>query len=1735
MEKIPGYQLMNQKIEGENWRLYRAFSKDDQRVVGVKEIINSFSTEYAVAETIHEYHLTKGLCDIAILHPERLERVGDKAFIITDYVDGNTLMDCLSKNGAMDIPTFLRMAIQLATNVEKVHQKHIIHKSLHPKNILLESKTNQIILTAFYQSTTLTNERPFPHISPYQLKGKVAYMSPEQTGRMNRNMDYRTDLYALGVIYYEMITGKLPFDLSNPSEMIHAHIAKKPKPPNEIHVNIPKIISDIILKLMAKNPDERYQSVSSLRLDLQKCFKELHQRGVIESFELDTHSQKRMLDKPSKLYGRNEAIRKVIQKFDDVQRGSKEFILVPGPSGMGKTALVHEIHKPLVRNSGYFISGKFVKLKNQVPYSPLIEAFQGLINQVLTEGADRIEKWKRLVESELGAYARVIASFVPEIKWIIGSQPSLPDLPPQGVHNRFRQAIKKFVSVFAQKEHPLVLFIDDLQWADAATLELLDYLLSNSDIQHVLVIGAYRQDEIEFGHPFEAMRAKLAEKTIHAVEIPVTPLQSEDIRQWVNESLSANEEDEDFIVAFMTRVTKGNPLYMVQLFQALHDESILFFESSTANWKADLTRLKQLSINDSIVAFMIKRMEKLENDTKSILQYAACFGNQFDLKSLALLTGNNYVETARMLWEGLNEGLIIPIDPSYKWVYPDEGMSFIDSNPPTYMFLHDKVQQAFYMTLSEQKRLETHLNIGKELVQRYSNEKIEDHIFEIVNHLNISRDQLSDQDRFDLIDWNYAAGERAKKSAAFKAALEFFRIGHELLPDDSWKRHYETTFNVLLGLGETLYLNHLFEDAEKIFDELLDQANSRYDQLTVYNLKINLYTHIHEVEKAVDTGLEGMKLFGWKIRKNPSKLAVGMELLRTKLALGKKSTDDLLALPPVQEKDHRQAMRTLINSNGPAYHVNQNLATVFMLRAIRFMLKYGDMDVSALVYNNYALTLSAGFHDYEGSSRFGKLAIQHTEKYQDTSLKARVNFVYGSFVSHWKQHVKYNVDYLERSQQMCVESGNLHLAGAAGAFIGLLHYMKGDKLGDVKKGIDRQLAFAKQNEYVLTDNFLSEITSWIEILSKKDSPIIWDYPDFEEDIPATIMHYTIRLQMTYLFGAEQEAKKIMQKVDHLVHQTHVLLITPDYYYYHGLWVTKLLQNQLIKRSVGRKLIKRDLAKLRKWARQSPSNYNHKYLLVKAEWDRLAKKDPIADYNKSVEAAIENGFLQDIAIANECAGNYFQRKNIKTVATTYLTEAYAAYRNWGAERKAFLLHQDNKEFIDRRKKSAEGNGEGLIDTQAALRAAAAISDEIKLDQVLAKLMDIVLQNAGAEYGCLVLKRDQRLQVAASNDTTNGVQVFEKLKQIEHVALPLSIVTYVDQRQKAVVLDDVIHQGDFAHDQYIKRKRAKSVLCMPILYQNQLTGILYLENNQSTHVFTHDRMEFLTVIASQAAIAIENANLYANLEEKVAKRTELLYEANINLQQANESLATSEENRRRLVSNITHDLRSPLATVKGYMDILLDGFIDRPEQQQQYLRAAKSRLISLDGLVQDLFDLAKLESGDISLGLEVLSIDKLFHHLCSHVEWEIQKAGLDAVREIKCDNKDSPLVEVDVTRLEQVMTNLVSNAIQHMEHGKIYMILDRKDKQEVTIAIKDEGVGIPESEQSLIFDRSYTNRRLTKEKGNGLGLAITKEIIQLHNGKIWVESKAGEGATFFFTIPVVEFASEPIVQSIYTKMH
>ncbi|MGN8646137.1 AAA family ATPase [Gracilibacillus sp. HCP3S3_G5_1] len=1386
MKKLSSYQLHDTIATSNSWVLYKTVSSFHKEQVLIKTIHNNVHPQ-SKAELIHEYYMLSDLELYGVLKPVALEKSKEQPYLLMEFFEGQCLTNWLRGNQVFDISTFLKIAIKLTTILGSVHQHNIIHKSIQPNHILYNPNGEQLKLTGFHQSTMLSKEMQQADITPYQIE-EVSYVSPEQTGRMNRPIDYRSDLYSLGVLFYQIATGRLPFRAKDPVEVIHSHLAQTAIHPHQVNPTIPEIISNIIMKLLAKVPEQRYQSTYGLKKDLERYSHAFYSDNHLKLFSLGEHDASPMLEKPNKLYGRDRELEELISKFKHVQHGEPALVLLPGPSGIGKTALVHKLHRPLLNKQGYFITGKFVQYQKHIPYAPIIEAFRSLIRQILTEDAESIQRWKDKLHHSLANNAWIIANFIPEIEWLIGKQEEGADLPPQGVHNRFMLAIRKFVEVFASEKNPLVLFIDDLQWSDSATIDLLRHLLTNPDRRNLLIIGAYRDNEVSVGHPFEVFINQINQTEVHVSTIPVHPLAKAHIEQWLEEILSLEAIDAEPLVELIYRITKGNPFFIIQLLQLFNQEKMIHFDLRTATWQVNVTTLKQIPMTDSMIDFIMKQINKLSAETKKLLQSAACIGSQFNLKLLATIAGESYVTTANQLWAGLEEGIILPMDARYKWVYPNENEQFLNENPPNYRFLHDKIQQAFYMSMSTEEREQSHLTIAEELISHLTTDEIEEHIFSIVNHLNLCQSRLTEDQQGDLTKWNRMAGDRAKSAAAFKSALTFYQNAFRLLPQDKWVSDYEETYSVMVGYGESLYLNQFFEEAEDIFEETLIKAKTPQEKLYIYNLKITLYIHIHEVKQATNSGLDGLRLFGIEIKDNPNKALVAKEYLLTKLALANKREEDLLKLPPVTDEDQKMIMRTLINSNAPAYHFDQNLATILMLRALRLILKYGDMDLAALVYNNYALTLSAGFGDYQESYQFGRLAIQHVENSGNNALQARVYFVFGSFVNHWIKPIRYSLEYLEKSQQLCIESGNLHLAGATGAFIGLTQYLKGGNLEQVKEGIERQLTFAKKHEYAISNDYLSELSDWITVLSSPDKQPKWEFSDFTDDKSAAIIHKTTRLQMAYLFNHRSIALSLMQELEPLVNNTMVLIIAPEYFLYHSLWIVKLIEEGEITRRSGWSKLKANLKKLKKWAKHSPTNYLHKYLLIRAEYQKLIGDDnqATAHYHQAIENAEENGFLQDVAIANHCAANFYLAKQSPKTAKSYVTEAYNGFINWGAVHIAEQIKQTYPDLFLQINTSPANNYDtkDSVDTKAIFDAARVISSEVVLSQLISRLMDIVLTYAGAEHVSFLLPEENKLELMAFNHMNGEVEIYQQPQPIEcHARVSSAIVHYVLSSREA----------------------------------------------------------------------------------------------------------------------------------------------------------------------------------------------------------------------------------------------------------------------------------------------------------------------------------------------------------------
>lgn len=1706
---LPGYKNIETIDSNSLWNFYRGYTKDTEQRVLIKTIRKVHAPVYPASADQREYTKTIGLSIDGVMKPLLSIKQGRSSFLIFPDFNGISLRSVINKQ-TIAIREVLIVAVNLANTLRLLHDHHLVHKELNPDNILINTDNWSISLTGFYNSERIDIDTVRNDIPSIHLSGGY-YISPELTGKMNRNFDARSDLYSFGIILYELLTGKKPFQSENISDLVYLHLTKIPAEPRMLNKKLPPTLNKIIMKLLQKEPERRYQSAFGLWSDLSECLNQINNSNQIVPFTIGGSD---LLILSEKLYGQEKALAQLNNTLSSALSSTRELVLVSGASGSGKTALVDTFRNRTNSQTSFFINGKYDQIEQPVPYGPIVDAFKVLVKQILSEGVQETERWKIRITAALGTSASVLAAVLPELTWIIGNQPPSEPLNAMESQTRFFTAMQNFINLFLELEKAMVIFIDDIQWADMASLDLIRHLLGNLRSGKLLLICAYRNDEDAVYPGLQNAIKKLKSTRTPITEILLDPLNEPTISRWLSAKFNKSEQEIFELTSSIFRISRGNPFFIKQILI-----SMSFMKTGQINI-GNLTKMTEQSLGEKILNFMVDKLQSLNDEMQKVLKTAASLGSEFQLSFLTEYF-SDFDDTAlsKHLWKAVLEGLVIPMEG----VATEAKLLELIQNKRrdvSFRFMHDRIQHAVYSMMSEKEQLAVHLRIGKLLKHKSTTLNGSTHLYDLVRHLNISKSLLNDQDRMELVELNALAGKTAKDSAAFSEALFYFKTSKEMLPINGRGKYQDLTYRIYLGLGECQYLNRLFLEADSTFDEILSFCQTGEEKLEIYHLKITLYTHLHRIEEAVDAGISALNLFGWNLKKNPGKFAVAKELCLTQLAAINKKPDQLLQLPAMKDRESKLILKTLIKLNAPAYHVNQNLATILMLRAFRFILKHGDTELSALVYNNYALILSAGFGNYKKSYQYGNLAHMHVKRSGTGSLKGRVNFVFGSFVNHWKKPLSTNLDFLLQSQQDCLEAGNMHLAGAASSFIVITRLLMGEQLERAILGVKDQLQFVHDINYPISVGFLKELESWLDILTGKKTADQWVLPDVKDDKSALIIHYTVRLQMAFLFKNQQLASELLEHLEKLVDKTLVLVIAPEYCFYSTLWYCRFSKNASKPEQIRlRKKIRRNIRHMKKWAESCPANYKHKHLLMRAEELTLSGKDPMLLYEAAIKTAFENGFQQDEAIANECAAIYYSAKSMDKLAALYLLEAYDKFNNWGACSKVNQLEYEYPEILSkdaglaRTLLNAEKTAE-VVDFESLMDAARAITKEVRLDQLTNKMMEILMRNAGAESGYLFLKHEDKLTLAVKGTIQSGIipgnmEVPEEVKD----SLSSKAIHIVAASREALLLDDAANHGLLANDDYINGKKVKSLLCFPILQQQELLGIVYLENNMTSHAFTQDSINILSILSAQAAIAIQNAGLFQNLEEVVKERTS-------QLESANHELAKAEQLRSEFLSNISHDLRTPITSIKGYIEAILDGVVNSPDQQKQYLERTRDRITALNRLIHDLFELSKLEAGTVRFKTEPVSADKLFQYLSNQYELVVRNASLDYKTIIDDSNDVFPMVEVDVGRIDQVLYNLISNSLKFTLSGSITIQLSFDyDSGFVIFTVCDTGIGIEQEEAEAIFNRSYTKRRNGAAEGNGLGLSICREIISYHNGEIWAESIPGKGTSIVFTIPIL----------------
>jgi PAS domain S-box-containing protein len=1876
-----------------------------------------------------------------------IARYWDRTVLVLEDPGGVPLDQLLGQ--PLDVAFSLRLAISLSTAIGHLHQRGIIHKDIKPANVLVNSVTGQCWLMGFGMASRLLRERQSPE-PPEFVAGTLPYMAPEQTGRMNRSIDSRSDLYSLGITLYEMLTGILPFTASDPMEWVHCHIARQPIPPAERLKNVPAALSAIIMKLLAKTAEERYQTAAGVESDLRRCLAEwerssdsailrqtaavsnqamsdksagsssgvLAKEGAslyqIEEFPLGEHDTPDRLLIPEKLYGRAREIDTLLTSFDRVvATGLPELVLVSGYSGIGKSSVVNELHKVLVPPRGLFASGKFDQYKREIPYATLAQAFQSLIRPLLSKSEAELQDWRDALHEALDPNGKLIVDLMPELKLIIGEQPPLPDLPPQDAQRRFQLVFRRFISVFAQREHPLALFVDDLQWLDAATLDLLEDLLTSDfanqespipqgdstelaevlcrgqpigcespkvagravvceggsqptetkrrrtgrpDVRYLMLIGAYRDNEVNSAHPLMRKLEAIRQAGAIVHEIILAPLAREDLGRLIADSLHCEPDRVIPLARLVHEKTAGNPFFAVQFISALAEEALLTFDHAGGRWSWDLSRIQAKGYTDNVADLMVGKVNRLAVETQQALQEVACLGNGAEIATLCIVHGTSEEGVHADLWDAVRLEFVVRLERSYR-------------------FVHDRVQEAAYSLIPEQLRAEAHLRIGKLLAAHTPAEKREETIFEIVNQLNRGAALITSRDeREQLAELNLIAARRAKASTAYASALNYLIAGAKLLGDDHWERRPELTFALELHRAECEFLTGAPAAAEQRLTMLSARAANTVARATVACLQVDVYTTLDQSDRAVAVCLDYLRHLGVDWSAHPTAAEARREYEWIWSQLGSRTIEELLELPLMSDPASLATLDVLTKVLPPALFSDANLLSLATCRAVNLSLKRGNSDASCVAYEWLGQIAGPHFGDYQAGFRFGRLGCELVEQRGLQRFQARTYMVFASHVMPWTKHVRAGRDLLRRAFEAANKIGDLCFATYNCINLNTNLLAAGDPLTEVQHEAQHGLEFARKARFGLAIDLITVQLGLIRTLGGM-TPKFGSFNDeqfaeleFERHLasdPARAQReccYWIRkLQARCLAGDYEPALDASLRAQRLLWSVPSNLETAEYHFYGALSRAASCDSSFAEASEDKSAITEQEALAREhlssevrlsrtkeehfealtahhkqlevWAGNCPENFGDRATLVAAEIARLEGRDfeAMRLYEEAIRLARANGFVHNEALANELAARFYLARGFEKIAYVYLPEARYCYLRWEAAGKVRQLEELYPQLRGEEpvpgQTSTIGASVEHLDLTTIINVSQAVSGEIVLEKLIDTLMRTAIEYAGAERGLLILPRGVEHRIEAEA-TTSGDQVVVHMRaaSLAETAVPRSIIHYVVRTQQTVILDDAAAQNPFSTDSYIRQKRARSILCLPLINQTKLIGVLYLENNLALHVFTPARIAVLKLLAAQAAISLDNTRLYRDLAEREAK-IRRLFDANImgiyiwNLQglvlEANEAflhilrysradvvsgglrwtdltppewrgrdaqaeaeliatgtiqpfekeyfrkdgsrvpvllgcatfegsgnegvafvLDLSEQKRaedalrqaqaelarvsrmttmEQLAASIAHEVNQPLGAVVTSGNACLNWLSTNPPSLRK-ARDAVERMVRDSNRASDVLKRVRALLKKAPLTKSPTNVNELVQEVLALVGGELRKRGVEVSAQL---DLHVPAVMADFVQLQQVLLNLVMNAIESMttvtDRPRVLQIQSRPHdlagRSAVLVAVHDSGVGLSAEAMAGVFQAFYS----TKPEGMGMGLWICRSIIEAHGGQLTAQPNDGVGATFQFVLP------------------
>lgn len=1726
---LNGYYIKNKLCENENSIIYICEGRDSENSFIIKVLNSEYPTNEEINEFLYPYELMKNVFIEGV--PQVIEVISIKQTKGLVFSDNEALSLNRINLRTLSIREKLKMFLKTIEVIEKIHQEGIIHKDINPSNIIYNSTTGYVGIIDFENASRLSIERA--SYDKNLIVGTLDYISPEQTGRMNRTIDYRTDYYSLGATFYEVFSGKRVFGENlTPVELIYYHVAKEPVQLCALDREIPKPISEIIMKLLSKNAEDRYQSAAGIIADISKCLEKLDKQMHIENFEIGLKDSLSRFVIPQKLYGREKELSLIEQSYLRVCNEGFEVVLISGTAGIGKTSLVGEIQRHTIKKHGYYSREKFDKSKMNLPYY-VYESLTKLVKQLLTESDDVIANAKERILNAVGKNGKILFALVPELKFIIGEQPEVETLPPAETKNRLLFTFVEFLKVFMSRETPLTIFLDDCHWANESSIEFMKALLKAVDIRYLMLVIAYRDEEVVENTAFYQLICEIENNSkANVSSIKLTSLDKDNVINLITDTIEEDFSRNSSIAEAVIKVTDGIPFLVVDYLYALNKKGYIRFDITNMKWLWDQEGAEKVVNESSDNKIINARIATCSINAKEFLEAASINGERFVLDRVLYLLDKENDAVQDEMWELLEDRIIESEEDNYRFIKEH-------STNTKFRFASQRLHQSVYQNIEVGRKKSMHLKLGKRILSEMEESNNEELLFKVVHHLNIGKEVLKDNLLLKRIaELNYEAGKKARNSSSFNSALRYFETAYELTNKNGEKADVD----LLLGLIETAYScsNDILMD--KFYDEAISKEIDLITKAKFVEAKINSLILKGELNKAVDASLIFLEEFGISIPRNPSKADILKNLLKVKLLMMGKNVDKFADLPPLKDPKLLTVMNILNSASTSAFLVAPEVLMLITMKELEISIKNGVSPQSGYAFCKYGIILCGVLGELDLGYRMGQAALKLIEKFNTKKYVGKIFVCAGLFTNHWKEPLNDMVKLLALGYEKSMEAGDVEYASWALLVRDFTSFFAGEPLSILKQEMEKSISKIKiemkqESQYYTAHSFLT----LIDFLSNPNSAETGYFEKelelkekFEREKYKNGLYYVYSNSMikNLFMGEYDKAYYDSLKASENIESVISTVNYPEFYFYSGL-ATVLGKEELSKEDT--KNISKAKKNLKKWGSFGLKNHQYKYLLLKAVIDEK-------DSNKSLDTkvfdsiiadALNNGFVQDAALASEIAALLARKKGYETLFRAYLMDAYSLYGKWGAAVKNIELVSENPFLAEKSSLKSSVTGslkqgiDNIFDSASLIKISQMLSSEMRYDRLIVNMMNIVMENAGAERGLYIAKNEESLCVEAEFDLNSkeNNMCFKKDYDQYEGAFAKSIINYVLRTGDSVAFKDASEDSGSFLDEYIRKNNPKSLLSVPIIAQNKIVGVLYFENNLVSGAFTVERIDILKIIASQAAIALENIRMYTNLEEKVKERTAELEELNIILEEQKKEAEQAKiiadnatMTKSQFLANMSHEIRTPMNGVIGITYLLKRTELN--DKQKDYLEKIEDSAKHLLNVINDILDFSKIEAGKITIEKTDFNLEDVIRHIGNVLMKPCEDKGLEFMYYL---DPGIPLkLNGDALRIQQILINLAGNAVKFTQKGEILIkveIVEIKEKSvNLKFTVKDTGIGISKEQQGSLFqsfmqaDGSITR----KYGGTGLGLAICKSFVELMGGTISVISEEGVGSTFYFDL-------------------